>query len=528
MKRNVAVVLAAVLAVAAAIFVPEVATGAPNPAAFEHRVCGAPAPGRASCHAHVVDLDAGSATRPPTPKATASPTGLTPSDIRTAYGYTASATAGAGKTIAIVDAYDSPTAENDLNVFSSTFGLPACTTANLCFKKVNQTGGSSYPQVNAGWALEIALDVQWAHAVAPGAKILLVEASSNSFTNLMAAVDYARANADYISMSWGAPEFSGETIYDSHFAAGKSYFVSAGDNGTPAEYPSSSPKVLSIGGTRLTFDASHDLVSETGWTGGGGGCSLYENKVAAQTTGSVSCNGKRATPDISLDADPASGVSVYDTTPYNGATGWFTVGGTSASAPMIAGRSAVAGVLVDAAFVYGAGPTVRDITVGNNGAPCLTGFDLCSGRGSWADNGAIGTTTTTSSTSSTTTTSTTSTTTSSTSTTSTTAPPTATSFTVTSPSGSTGYAVTPNKKGFTVTVTLRNNLSQAVGGASVSIRMTKGGVAFASGSGTTGTTGSATFRVNTASSGTYSTTVTAVTGTSLTWLGGTPVNSFTK
>ena len=126
-------------------------------------------------------------------------------------------TAGAGKTIAIVDAYDDPTAESDLAVFSSQYGLPACTTANGCFKKVNQTGGTSYPRKDAGWALEISLDVQWAHAIAPGAKILLVEASSNSFANLLAAEDYAKTHAQYVSNSWGGCEFSGDR-YDSHFA----------------------------------------------------------------------------------------------------------------------------------------------------------------------------------------------------------------------------------------------------------------------------------------------------------------------
>lgn len=240
---------------------------------------------------------------------------------------------------------------------------------------------------NSGWGLEIALDIEWAHAIAPGAKILLVEAKTNSFANLLAAEDYAKAHAQYVSNSWGGGEFSGETSYDSHFSqSGVSFFVSAGDNGTPAEYPSSSRNVISVGGTTLHFSGGN-IISETGWSGGGGGCSLYENATSAQSGfsgyGQVNCAGKRATPDLSLDADPASGASVYDSSNYQGQSGWWQVGGTSLSSPMIAGRAAVAGAVVNSAYVYGNNITYRDITSGNNGASCLVGFDLCSGRGSW-------------------------------------------------------------------------------------------------------------------------------------------------
>ncbi len=344
-----------------------------------NHVCPGPAnPGTSRCHAVV------------RPNASTSPTGLSPAQIKSAYNYTTSLTAGAGKTIAIVDAYDDPTAENDLNVFSTQFGLPPCTTANGCFQKVNQTGGTRYPRKNSGWALEISLDIEWAHAIAPGAKILLVEASSNSFTNLLAAEDYAKTHAQYVSNSWGGSESSGESAYDSHFVqSGVSFFVSAGDAGLPAEYPSSSPNVISVGGTLLHFDASGNFSGETGWSSGGGGCSAYETATSAQASFSqynqAACSGKRATPDLSLDADPASGVSVYDSTSYQGQTGWFTVGGTSASSPMIAARAAVAGIVVNSATVYGSTITYRDITSGNNGAPCLVGFDLCTGRGSWTN-----------------------------------------------------------------------------------------------------------------------------------------------
>ena len=322
------------------------------------------------------------------PGATAAPVGLTPATVKGVYGFPTSQTAGVGTTIAVVDAYNDPDAESDLGVFSNQFGLPPCTTANGCFTKVNQNGGTKYPRTNSGWALEISLDIQWVHAVAPGAKILLVEATSNSFTNLMAAEDYASAHAQYVSNSWGGSEFSGESAYDTHFAhTGVSYFVSSGDNGAPADYPSASPNVISVGGTTLHFDSSGALTDDTGWSSSGGGCSAYETANPAQSTfgqyPQVNCNGKRVTPDVSLDADPASGVSVYDSTRYNGQAGWFTVGGTSVSSPIWAARSADTGVLVNAGYVYGNAITFRDITAGNNGYPCLTGIDLVTGRGSW-------------------------------------------------------------------------------------------------------------------------------------------------
>ena len=348
-----------------------------NSNANARAVCPSPSVGYAHCHALVVSDARGN------PLASTSPTGLSPATIKSAYGYSTSNTAGAGKTIAIVDAYDDPSAESDLAVFSSTYGLPDCTTANGCFTKVNQTGGASYPRKDSGWALEISLDIQWAHAIAPGAHILLVEASSNSFANLLAAEDYAKANANYVSNSWGGSEFSSESGYDSHFAqSGVSFFVSSGDAGLPAEYPSASPNVISVGGTTLNFSGT-TFTSETGWSGSGGGCSAYEPKATAQTTGLVNCGGKRATPDVSLDADPSSGVSVYDTTRYQGQQGWFTIGGTSASSPMWAARSADAGALVNASYVYGSSITYRDITSGNNGASALVGYDLVTGRGSW-------------------------------------------------------------------------------------------------------------------------------------------------
>jgi len=360
----------------------------PPPADFglsHHAVCGSAPNGSARCFSDVVEHGG----RPGT-EATPAPTGLSPTTLQSAYGWTTSLTAGTGKTIAIVDANDDPTAESDLGLFSTQFGLPACTTLNGCFKKVNQSGCTSYPGVDPGWALEISLDIQWAHAIAPGAKILLVEANSATFGDLTTAEQYATAHAQYVSNSWGGGESLFEVLYDSYFSrAGVSVFASGGDSGRPAAYPSAYPSVISVGGTTLHFDASNNFTGETGWSSGGGGCSAYENATTAQSNfaqyGPVQCGGARATPDVALDADPASGVSVVDSTPYNGETGWFKVGGTSVSSPVFAARSAVQGVTVDGGYVYGNNIPFRDITSGNNGASCLVGFDLCSGRGSWAD-----------------------------------------------------------------------------------------------------------------------------------------------
>ncbi len=377
LRRSRTIFVLAALSIFALLFDVFPVQAAPAHPGAEVLVCPGPAAkGNARCLSHVI------------PNASTSPTGLSPARIKAAYKFSTSNTAGTGRTIAIVDAYNDPRAESDLGVFSAKYGLPACTTANGCFRKVNQTGGTSYPTTNSGWALEISLDIQWAHAIAPGAHILLVEASSASLTNLLAAENYAKTHASYVSNSWGGPEFSGESSYDAHFfQSGVSIFFSSGDAGLPADYPSASPNVISVGGTTLHFSSSGAVSSETGWSGSGGGCSVYETANTHQSSfsqyGQVKCGGKRATPDVSLDADPNSGVSVYDSVSFQGQSGWFTVGGTSASSPMWAARSADAGAVVNASFVYGPSITYRDITSGNNGASCLVGYDLVTGRGSW-------------------------------------------------------------------------------------------------------------------------------------------------
>jgi subtilase family serine protease len=374
-RRACLSLVAATVALAAAVLLPTVASAAIV-------ACPRAASGSARCLAEAVGTG------------TTSPTGLSPAQIRSAYSWPTKSTAGAGETIAIVDANDDPSAEADLAAFDHQYGLPACTTANGCFTKVDASGGTNYPPFNNGWAFEISIDVQWAHAVAPGAKILLVEAQSESGDHLFRAEDYAKTHARYVSNSWIGNESATESKDDSHFVQhGVSFFFSSGDLGASCGawcpgYPSVSPNVVSVGGTQLNYDAAGNLVSETAWSGGGGGCSRYERANLAQSAfagyAQVGCAGQRATPDVAADSAAASAVSVYDSNPFGGQTGnWFAAYGTSVATPLWAARSADAGIVVDAPLVYASTLTYRDVTNGNNGAPCLVGYDLCAGRGSW-------------------------------------------------------------------------------------------------------------------------------------------------
>lgn len=347
----------------------------------QHAVCSAPSAGAGHCLVHVLAGESASPQR--ASKLVATPTGLSPSTIEHVYGFPTSSSSGTGETIAIVDAYNDPNATADLETFSQQYGLPAPSLT-----QVNQTGGSSLPATNSGWDLEISLDIEWAHALAPGASILLVEATTNSLANLLAAEKYAAEHAKWVSNSWGSSEFSGETADDSYFSApGVSYFAAAGDEGGKVIWPSASPDVTSVGGTSLTFTSGGTLAAEEAWSGGGGGCSRYETASAFQRTGSISCAGKRATPDFSLDANPNSGVSVYDSVTYEGQAGWWTVGGTSASTAMIAAQTAASAEALNPAFVYASPANLpfRDVTLGSNGYQALTGYDLATGLGSWSN-----------------------------------------------------------------------------------------------------------------------------------------------
>ena len=298
---------------------------------------------------------------------------------------------GTGETIAIIDAFDAPNLASDLAVFDAHFGLPAPPS----FVKVSESGSSTLPATNASWAQETSLDVEWAHAIAPGASILLVEANSASDLDLGTAVNYARNQPGVVavSMSWGGSEFPGEQSVDALFTApanhpGVAFVTSSGDNGAGVSWPASSANVLSVGGTTLKLDSSNNRSSETAWSGSGGGLSRYESEPSYQE--SVQQYGKRTTPDVAYDADPNTGVAVYDSLAYQGQVGWQVYGGTSVAAPQWAalvaiadqgrGKSGPLGTLPGS--LYSLPKTdFYDITVGSNGHPAPPGYDGVTGRG---------------------------------------------------------------------------------------------------------------------------------------------------
>jgi subtilase family serine protease len=322
------------------------------------------------------------------------PAGLSPDVVKSIYNFPRGRSVGQGQTIAVVSAFDAPTMEGDLGVFDRQFGLPACTAGNGCFKKLDQNGGTSFPATDPSWVFETHLDVEWAHAIAPGAKILLVEATTNAFDNMITAEDTAKVRAGYVSNSWDSPEAGVEGAIEHHFspaeAPGVSFFFASGDFAAPAQlYPAASPQVVAVGGTTLQLNHDGRFLGEIGWSNSGGGCSPFLNASAVQAAfpgyAAKGCAGKRATPDVSLDADPHTGVSVYNSQPdENNLIGWFVVGGTSVSTPMVAARAAITGQLIDQAAIYGHSIVFRDILQGNNGFPCTPGYDLVTGRGSWS------------------------------------------------------------------------------------------------------------------------------------------------
>ncbi len=302
------------------------------------------------------------------------PQGMTPDQIKKAYNLPAG---GGHGTIVIVGAYDDAVIEADLATFNKQFGLRPCTTVNGCFTK--HTMSKTISQ-NSGWAMETTLDVEWSHAIAPDAKIMLVEATTPSGANLLKAVDYAASvkDASAISMSWGGAEFAEETTLDSHFVsvAGAPFFASSGDDGAGASWPASSPAVIGVGGTTVAFSSTGSVKKESAWSGSGGGVSAYEKEPSFQSDYSIpKAGGMRAIPDVAYDADPQSGFSIV-----RGST-WYVVGGTSAGAPQWAGIAALGSGANNNNFYADKSSTnnaayFRDITSGTNGA---CGY-LCTAR----------------------------------------------------------------------------------------------------------------------------------------------------
>ena len=324
-----------------------------------------------------------STTLPSSTTCTAAHAGYTPCDLRSAY---ALPTGGAGQTVAIVDAYDDPNAEADLAVYRSAYGLPACTTANGCFRKISQTGSTRYPAANASWAEEISLDIDMVSAVCPTCHIRLVEASSNSITNLLAAENEAAVGASAISNSWTTGEFGTESSYDSYFHHGIPITASSGDAGYGVAWPASSPYVTAVGGTSLVAASNARGWGETAWAGAGSGCSAYEAKLAAQTD--AGCP-NRTVADVSAVADPNTGVATYDS--YH-VSGWLVFGGTSVAAPIVASVYALAGngsTVATPDYAYSHSDSLFDVTSGSNGT-CAVSY-LCTALGGYDGPTGLGT-----------------------------------------------------------------------------------------------------------------------------------------
>lgn len=313
----------------------------------------------------------------------ANPKGLTPEQVKRIYRLiervppvTASSTVASTtkKTLAIITAYDNPTIEEDLAVFNGQFSLSACTKANGCFEK-HLMDRKIKP--NTTWALESALDVEWAHAIAPKVKILLVVAKSPKGKDLLEAVDYARNRKDVsaISMSWGGKEFPDQIHLEEHFVSkhGATFFASSGDSGTGVSWPAASPNVVSVGGTTLNLKKDGALLSEKAWSGSGGGVSKYSIQPAFQTDYVIpKANGKRAVPDVAFAADPKTGFSVFSTSAGPKKSGWHVVGGTSAGAPVWAAIKMIgSNVSLEAFYKAKASEKnaefFRDIVSGKNG-----------------------------------------------------------------------------------------------------------------------------------------------------------------
>ena len=369
-----ALALTAGSAMASATPAPAPATPTAHPVT---NVCAQhPKPGFMSCFAlRRTDVTA-------SPNTPALPSGYGPSDLRSAYNLTASGSASA--TVAIVDSNDDPNAESDLATYRSTYGLPACTTANGCFKKVNENGQASpLPTGDTGWAGEISLDVDMVSAICPGCHILLVEATQPSMSDLGTAVNTAVSmGAKYVSNSYGGSEDGTENSSDSSYFnhPGVAITASTGDSGYGISYPSSSAYVTAVGGTSLSRSSTTRGWSETAWSGAGSGCSSDVAKPSFQSGVTTGCS-NRADADVSAVADPNTGLAVYQT--YGG-SGWAVYGGTSASSPIIASVYALAGTPGSgdrpAAYPYANPSALYDVTSGSNGS-CSPSVQCNSGAG---------------------------------------------------------------------------------------------------------------------------------------------------
>jgi subtilase family serine protease len=316
--------------------------------------------------------------------------GYGPCDVESAYNLLTASAGSTTATVAVVDAYNDPSAAADLATYRSEFGLPACTVASGCFRQVNETGGSALPSNNASWSQEISLDLDTVSSTCPECHILLVEASSTGFSDLGAAVNEAAAlGASAISNSYGGGEFSSETSYDSYYNhPGIAVTVSAGDDDYGVEYPAASPYVTAVGGTSLsrasgtTRGWSETVWGPSGDEGTGSGCSAYEPQPTWQTALHLAgCSG-RLVNDVSADANPNTGVAVYDSYASGGSKGWLVFGGTSVASPLIASVYALSGKTSasGASLAYGDTAGLNDVTSGTNSSSGCSPAYLCTGE----------------------------------------------------------------------------------------------------------------------------------------------------
>jgi subtilase family serine protease len=349
------------------------------------RVCAAKADaGHATCFAKVLVNKKGAIPMATAPLSSA----LSPAQLKAAYGL--NGTSGAGRTVAIVDAYGYPNLERDLTIYRDYYGMPACTTGNGCLKIVDQNGGTTVPRTDVGWSQEQALDVDAVSATCPDCKILVVQAKTSSFANLGAAVNTAAKTPGVvaISNSYGGGD-APDTTYGTYYNhPGIAVTASTGDNGYQGgSYPASSSYVTAVGGTSLKMNGT-SRVSETVWSGAGSGCSTYNTAIAAASTFATGC-AKRAMADVSAAADPnTGGLSVYAPTTTRSSS-WSQYGGTSESSPIIASVYALAGGGYSNATPYAHPGNLNDITSGSNGT-CPT-TQWCNARAGWDGPTGLGT-----------------------------------------------------------------------------------------------------------------------------------------
>jgi subtilase family serine protease len=361
MRRRISLV--AMLATTLFVLVSSTAGADSTPSAHKFKdVCAkSTRPDTAACSSKIVTKDDGA-----TPLATSGPTGFGPADLRSAYNLPAS---NSNATIAIVDAYDNPNAEQDMNAYRAAYNLGSCTSGTGCFTKINSNGGTTPPAGDTGWGQEIDLDIEMASAICPTCKILLVEGTSNSFDALAAGVNQAALRgAVAISNSYGSNgEFSGETSYSSSYNhPGIAVTASTGDSGYGAQFPAVDNHVVAVGGTSLTRASNTRGWSESAWSGAGSGCSSYFPKPSWQHD--TACS-NRMEADVSAVANPNTGVSVYDSYGSSGGLNWYVFGGTSVSSPIIASVYAMGGNLAGypASYTYAHTGSLNDVTSGSNG-----------------------------------------------------------------------------------------------------------------------------------------------------------------